>query len=133
MIDPKLGCSGGVSTNHYVARRSFINANYVEAQKLRVNQIYETILLCTGSTYTGEWNYFGMHGKGVYTFPDGVAFDGRMENGRFHGPGRLTFPNGNTIAGDWEHGIGSNFQLTFADGLRFKEENWNYCRPGCRS
>lgn len=87
----------------------------------------EPTRLCTGSTYAGGWNQFGMNGLGRYTFPDGVVYDGHINKGHFHGIGKLTYPNGGTIQGIWKRGVGSGFQYRFADGLQFKERNWKYC------
>lgn len=92
---------------------------------------YETepTRLCTGSTYDGGWNQFGMNGQGKYTFPDGVVYEGHISKGHFNGIGKLTYPNGSTIRGVWKKGVGTGFQFRFPDGLAFKETNWKYCTP----
>lgn len=83
--------------------------------------------LFTGSTYNGTWNQFGFNGIGTYRFPDGVEYDGQLHNGQFHGNGTLTYANGTMISGHWRHGLSTHLSLQFADGLMFRERDWNYC------
>jgi hypothetical protein len=48
------------------------------------------------SKYEGEtldgWN----HGKGKYTYANGVIYEGEFFKGEFHGEGTLIYPNGVT-------------------------------------
>lgn len=50
---------------------------------------------------------------------------------RFHGEGTLHFPNGGQFEAQWEDGYamgeGSGGTYTFADGLKHKENDWEYC------
>lgn len=87
------------------------------------------IEFCTKSSYTGEWNQFGMCGYGVYTFTNKVQYHGYMREGVFHGKGTLIYPNGNKIKGIWKMGHNRQMELTFADGLEFEDESdWWYCK-----
>ena len=50
---------------------------------------------------------------------------------RFHGHGVLYFPNGGEFEADWEKGRavgeGSGGKYTFKDGLKYEEDDWQYC------
>ena len=50
---------------------------------------------------------------------------------RFHGHGVLYFPNGGQFEAEWERGRavgqGSGGEYTFKDGLKYKEDDWQYC------
>lgn len=50
---------------------------------------------------------------------------------RFHGHGVLYFPNGGQFEAEWERGRavgqGSGGEYTFKDGLKYEEDNWQYC------
>lgn len=48
----------------------------------------------TASRYEGEMLDGWYHGKGRYTFPNGVIYDGEFSKGEFHGAGILIYPNG---------------------------------------
>ena len=54
-----------------------------------------------------------MHGKGVYSWPDGKCYEGSYKQGHRHGQGKLTRPSGNWYSGGWadgkEHGEGLLF------------------------
>lgn len=107
---------------------------HAAAKKVSANKMhfynYKTTKFFTGSKYNGSWNQFGFNGFGTYTFPNGVEYDGQFSNGAFHGNGTLTYPNGTVITGHWKHGMSSDLQLQFADGLVFHEHSWSYCTPG---
>lgn len=68
-----------------------------------------------------------MEGKGVYHFPTETRYEGQMNDGEFHGKGTLFFPNGSRYDATWEHGLVVEGKYTFADGLEYDEENWEYC------
>jgi len=44
--------------------------------------------------YEGEYLHNWFHGKGKYTFANGVIYDGNFYKGEFHGEGVLLYPNG---------------------------------------
>ncbi|XP_006007202.1 MORN repeat-containing protein 5 [Latimeria chalumnae] len=81
----------------------------------------------TGSSYKGEYKHGRMEGKGQYTFPTETTYEGEMKDGTFNGKGTLFFPNGTKYEGTWEEGIVTKGTYTFADGLQYKEEDWEYC------
>ena len=59
-----------------------------------------------------------MHGKGVYSWPDGKRYEGSYKQGHRHGQGKLTRPSGNWYSGGWADG------KEHGDGLLFiKERN----------
>jgi len=46
------------------------------------------------------------HGKGTYTYPDGVKYEGKFKDGKEHGKGTLTTPDGFTdvpVWNNWDH------------------------------
>ena len=45
-----------------------------------------------------------MHGKGVYTWPDGKKYEGLYRKGQKHGPGTLSLPDGKVYYGNWRKG-----------------------------
>ncbi|MBN3282535.1 MORN5 protein, partial [Polyodon spathula] len=50
-----------------------------------------------------------------------------MKDGMYHGKGTLHFPLGNKYEGIWEKGIAGEGKYTFADGLKYNDEDWEYC------
>lgn len=49
--------------------------------------------------YEGTMNGGKMNGRGVLTFPNGMAYDGEFKDNNFHGKGRLVFANGDVYEG----------------------------------
>lgn len=86
----------------------------------------------TGSSYLGSWNHIGVTVAGIYRFPDGMLYDGRLRDGQFDGCGTLFFPQGHIIIGHWVKGVVKSMSFVFADGLKFDESNWTYCTDGDR-
>ncbi|KAK2152378.1 hypothetical protein LSH36_330g05036 [Paralvinella palmiformis] len=80
-----------------------------------------------GSNYDGDWKNGRMEGIGKYSFPTETRYEGEMKDGMFHGEGTLYFPNGSKYDAKWADGIAVKGKYTFADGLVFEEENWEYC------
>ncbi|XP_035989829.1 MORN repeat-containing protein 5 [Fundulus heteroclitus] len=80
-----------------------------------------------GSRYKGSTKNGRMDGEGEYTFPTGTKYVGEMKDGMFHGKGVLFFPNGSKYEATWENGIAKQGSLTFADGLQYQDQNWDYC------
>ncbi|XP_061656827.1 MORN repeat-containing protein 5 isoform X2 [Syngnathoides biaculeatus] len=81
----------------------------------------------TGSSYKGPTLNARMEGEGEYTFPSETKYIGEMKDGMFHGGGVLHFPNGSKYEATWENGIATQGSFTFADGLPYKEKDWDYC------
>lgn len=79
------------------------------------------------SSYEGEKLEDWPHGAGTYTFPDGSKYVGGFVKGHFHGQGKIVYPEGHTVEGKWEAGRLVERRLVFADGLDFKENEWDYC------
>ena len=48
----------------------------------------------SGSHYQGETLDGWYHGKGQFTYPNGVIYEGEFYKGEFHGEGVLKYPNG---------------------------------------
>ena len=46
------------------------------------------------SSYAGPIENGWEEGKGRFTFPNGVVYDGQFNKGEFHGEGTLIYPNG---------------------------------------
>uniref|UniRef100_A0A3Q2QNR7 MORN repeat-containing protein 5 n=1 Tax=Fundulus heteroclitus TaxID=8078 RepID=A0A3Q2QNR7_FUNHE len=80
-----------------------------------------------GSRYKGSTKNGRMDGEGEYTFPTGTKYVGEMKDWMFHGKGVLFFPNGSKYEATWENGIAKQGSLTFADGLQYQDQNWDYC------
>jgi hypothetical protein len=76
-----------------------------------------------GMTYDGEWKDGDMHGKGVRTWPDGQTYDGEWKADAKHGKGVYTWPDGTTYDGEWKddkrHGKGVK---TLPDGRKCESE-----------
>ncbi|XP_045196012.2 MORN repeat-containing protein 5-like [Mercenaria mercenaria] len=81
----------------------------------------------TGSSYEGDRTNGRLEGKGNYTFPTETRYEGDLKDGMFHGKGTLYFPNGSKYEASWEYGRAIEGKYTFADGLPYEEENWEYC------
>ncbi|KOB68820.1 putative radial spoke head 1-like protein, partial [Operophtera brumata] len=99
----------------------------------------------TGSQYEGSWDVLGMSGYGTYTFPNGkiflafytlififlppgVMYVGQFDDGMFHGEGELRYPHGEILRGKWRKGTMIERTLYFANGLKYVEYDWPYCR-----
>ena len=46
------------------------------------------------SSYVGPIENGWEEGKGRFTFPNGVVYEGQFNKGEFHGEGTLIYPNG---------------------------------------
>ena len=73
-----------------------------------------------GDTYEGEWKNNIRHGKGTYTFANGIKYVGNYKDGKRHGQGTYTFANGEKYVGnfkdDKKHGQGT---FTWPDGDKY--------------
>lgn len=59
--------------------------------------------------------------------PHGVTYDGDFNDGTYHGEGTLTYPTGVIVQGTWEKGKNIAIKsIRFADGLKYKEHDWEY-------
>ncbi|EZA57064.1 MORN repeat-containing protein [Ooceraea biroi] len=81
----------------------------------------------SGSGYEGTWNAIDKTGIGRYVTPHGVVLDGEYRNGMLHGHGSMYWPRGQIMDGTWKRGKMEQRRYTFADGLPYQEEGWNYC------
>ncbi|XP_029693219.1 MORN repeat-containing protein 5 isoform X1 [Takifugu rubripes] len=81
----------------------------------------------TGSRYNGETQNGKMHGTGEYTFLTGTKYVGEWRDGMFHSKGVMHFPNGTQYEAIWENGKVVEGTVTFADGLRYQDDDWRYC------
>lgn len=57
----------------------------------------------------------------------GVVLEGEYRNGMLHGHGSMHWPLGQRIDGTWNRGKITQKRYTFADGLSYEEEGWEYC------
>lgn len=44
-----------------------------------------------------------------------------------HGRGSIYWPRGQIMDGIWDRGRLTQMRYTFADGLLYQEDEWNYC------
>ncbi|KAK2571222.1 MORN repeat-containing protein 5 [Acropora cervicornis] len=72
----------------------------------------------TGSNYEGDFKNGRMEGQGEYQLPPSLEtkYVGEMKDGMFHGKGTLFFSNGSKYG-----------KYTFADGLEYNTDDWEYC------
>ncbi|XP_007474657.1 MORN repeat-containing protein 5 isoform X1 [Monodelphis domestica] len=68
-----------------------------------------------------------MEGEAIYILPTDTKYKGLMKDGMFHGKGTLYFPSGSKYEATWEKGRIIKGHYTFADGLKYDEEQWHYC------
>ncbi|XP_029155971.1 MORN repeat-containing protein 5-like isoform X1 [Nylanderia fulva] len=82
----------------------------------------------SGSTYEGSWNAIDKSGIGRYVTPYKVVLEGEYRNGMLHGCGSMYWPRGQVMDGIWNRGkIDRQKRYTFADGLSYREAEWDYC------
>jgi len=81
----------------------------------------------TGSKYERERKNGRLEGKGTYDFPTGTKYIGDLKDGVFHGKGVLYFLNGSKYEAEWENGKIVKGSYTFADGLQYADDEWEYC------
>lgn len=90
-----------------------------------------------GATYTGDVKEGRYHGKGVFTYPTGVRYEGGFDNNQFHGEGRLIFADSGAVyTARWLHGVeveGSG-EYVFKDGLVGPSAavDWGHLTPADR-
>lgn len=73
-------------------------------------------------------NLFRYHGKGKFTYDNGVVYEGGFEKGQFHGEGVLIYTNGGRYKGMWKNGSCLEGSYQFVDCLDFQEPaKWDYC------
>ncbi|RYG98470.1 hypothetical protein EON65_51375 [archaeon] len=58
-----------------------------------------------GVTYEGEFKLNALHGKGTYTYADGSVYAGDISDGKRHGQGKLTTSAGQVYEGEWKDGM----------------------------
>ncbi|XP_031457785.1 MORN repeat-containing protein 5 isoform X2 [Phasianus colchicus] len=81
----------------------------------------------TGSRFCGGTERGRMEGWGSYTLPTGTEYRGELRDGAFHGRGALLFPGGGIFRAVWHRGLPAEGSFTFADGLEYAAERWDYC------
>mmetsp|Transcript_5562 Transcript_5562/g.16753 ORF Transcript_5562/g.16753 Transcript_5562/m.16753 type:complete len:236 (+) Transcript_5562:144-851(+) len=82
--------------------------------------------------YVGTTKNGRLEGTGTYTFANGSVYRGGFLDGQLHGHGTITFPNGQIFEAEWVHGKSrgegtARGVLTFKDGLRYGEVDYDYC------
>ncbi|KAI8926492.1 hypothetical protein BC831DRAFT_456431 [Entophlyctis helioformis] len=80
-----------------------------------------------GSPFEAETVNERIEGEGKYTFPDGNVYVGQFKDGQFHGRGVIYFRNGGKLDAEWANGVAVKENFTFADGLSYEEQQWDYC------
>eukprot|EP00274_Cyanoptyche_gloeocystis_P001474 CAMPEP_0196660642 /NCGR_PEP_ID=MMETSP1086-20130531/40768_1 /TAXON_ID=77921 /ORGANISM="Cyanoptyche gloeocystis , Strain SAG4.97" /LENGTH=153 /DNA_ID=CAMNT_0041995161 /DNA_START=74 /DNA_END=532 /DNA_ORIENTATION=- len=83
----------------------------------------------SGSRYEGDYCNGRIEGSGKYTFPDGNYYVGELKDGMFHGNGILYFPGFGKYTASWANGLAVEGVYTFADGLEYQDQKWQYCSP----
>jgi hypothetical protein len=66
------------------------------------------------------------HGKGKFTYPNGVVYDGDFCDHKFHGKGKFTYVKGGVYEGDFVHDEfqeNENFIIYSESVITIKEEN----------
>lgn len=104
----------------------FLVIFYLTLESVEKMFLLTPFAFCEFLTYVGLF-YRRMEGYGTYHFPTETRYEGQMNDGEFHGKGTLFFPNGSRYDATWEHGLAIEGKYTFADGLGYDEENWEYC------
>lgn len=123
-----LNNNGGYSTTDLTELTETDSSSVVQRNTVSmISGPFRLTKLMTGCTYQGSWNQLGMNGCGRYVFPDGMIYTGNLRDGQFDGRGELTFGSGARIEGVWSRGTNVRMEYIFADGLRFRTENWKYC------
>jgi hypothetical protein len=56
------------------------------------------------SSYTGEFRHGERHGRGKYTWKDGISCEGEWKNGKMNGEGVKIFQDGGKYIGKFEDG-----------------------------
>ncbi|XP_018341400.1 PREDICTED: MORN repeat-containing protein 5-like [Trachymyrmex septentrionalis] len=85
------------------------------------------IQFVTGSSYEGTWNAIEKTGIGRYVTPYKVVLEGEFRNGMLHGRGSMYWPRGQRMDAVWYRGKMKQRRYTFADGLSYRENDWDYC------
>jgi len=60
-----------------------------------------TIKMGNGNNYEGDILNGKPHGKGKWTFPDGIIYEGNFQDGLCQGEGKMTYPNGIEFVGNF--------------------------------
>ncbi|XP_071566830.1 MORN repeat-containing protein 5 isoform X1 [Temnothorax nylanderi] len=94
--------------------------------KAEIEMLRETRFI-TGSKYEGTWDAIDMTGIGRYVTPYKVVLEGEFRNGMLHGHGSMYWPRGQRMDGVWIRGRMVQRRYTFADGLAYRENGWDYC------
>jgi hypothetical protein len=84
-----------------------------------------------GMKYEGEWDNGKKHGQGIYIWPSGHKYDGEWKNDKMYGRGTYYYPGGQKYTGEYEngkkHGQGT---YTWPNGQKYIGEYENEKRHG---
>lgn len=58
-----------------------------------------------GVQFDGDFVHGTMNGRGVYKWPDGSTYDGKIQNGKRHGEGVFVCSMDQSYTGEWENGL----------------------------
>lgn len=74
-----------------------------------------------GDSYTGALVDGKRQGYGVYSYANGMRYEGSWVNDDFGGQGTLFFPDGSVLSADWVNGLANGFgTLSFTNGDRYE-------------
>ncbi|KAG5331419.1 MORN5 protein, partial [Acromyrmex heyeri] len=90
-------------------------------------EMLREIQFVTGSKYEGTWNAIDKTGIGRYVTPYKVVLEGEFRDGMLHGHGSMYWPCGQRMDAVWNRGKMEQRRYTFADGLSYRENDWDYC------
>ncbi|XP_018053059.1 PREDICTED: MORN repeat-containing protein 5-like [Atta colombica] len=90
-------------------------------------EMFREIQFVTGSRYKGMWNAINKTGIGRYVTPYKVVIEGEFRDGMLHGHGSMYWPCGQRMDAVWNRGKMEQRRYTFADGLSYRENDWDYC------
>jgi hypothetical protein len=67
-----------------------------------------------------------MHGRGIFTWPDGRKYEGEYYNDKKHGVGTYTWADGKRYEGEWQNGRqnGSGIMYTPENGGKGRTGQW---------
>ncbi|KYQ53969.1 MORN repeat-containing protein 5 [Trachymyrmex zeteki] len=90
-------------------------------------EMLREIQFVTESRYEGTWNAIDKTGIGRYVTPYKVVLEGEFRDGMLHGRGSMYWPRGQRMDAIWNRGKMVQRRYTFADGLSYRENDWDYC------
>jgi len=73
--------------------------------------------------YSGQWKDNKMHGRGVFTWPDGKKYEGEYLNDQRDGFGIFWWSDGRKYVGYWKEGKQHGLGKLFRNGV------WKWINP----